>query len=202
MQITRLEYQKKDPNRVNVYVDGKFAVGLDVNAVISLGLHNGQEISSERMGELLSQSEFGKAFNLALNFLSFRPRSEWEIRTRLKLKKASNIEEVIQKLQSLGQVDDVAFAKWFVDQRRTYKPKGKRALVSELLQKGVAKKIIDQALVGDVSELQQAQALAEKKFAKKELDPEKVSRFLVSRGFDWETIKSVLGKLGQKEYND
>ena len=69
MRITKLEYQKKDPDRVNVYIDEKFAVGISANDVIKLGLYKDKEISQDELNKIIGESEFGKLFNTALNFL-------------------------------------------------------------------------------------------------------------------------------------
>ncbi len=186
MRITKLEYQKKDPNRVNVYVDDKFAVGLEANDVIKLGIFNGREISQDELNKIIGESEFGKLLNKAINFLSYRPRSEWEIRQFLKRKDsiASLQNDVIEKLKKLKLVDDEGFAKWYVEQRNTFRPKGRRMLEMELRRKGV--KIKPET---DLSETELAKrALKKKKFMEKE----KAIRFLASRGFSWETIEDVI----------
>lgn len=199
MKITQLEYQKKDPNRVNVYVDGRFAVGLNVNDVIALGLSSNQEISQEGLNKIIENSNFGKAFNAALNFLSFRPRSEFEIRQYLKRKKVEDADGVVRKLSQLGQVNDEEFARWYVGQRQAFRPKGRRAIKYELLRKGVDKKTIDKVLPKREDELTLAMLAARKK---KLADPVKLQRFLLSRGFDWETVKEVVEKLSGGEYNN
>lgn len=213
MKITRLGYQKKDPNRVNVYVDGKFAVGLNVNDVIKLGLANNQEINQEELNKIIENSNFGKAFSAVLNFLSFRPRSEFEIRQylarKMKNKKEERkkldeenreiVEKVIIKLREIGQINDEEFARWYVEQRQTFRPKGRRAVKYELLKKGVDKKIIDKVLPEGENELSLALKAARKK---KLADPVKLQRFLASRGFDWETIKEAVEKLSGGEYNN
>ncbi|MBI4099792.1 RecX family transcriptional regulator [Candidatus Microgenomates bacterium] len=185
MKITRLQYQKQDPNRVNVYVDDKFAVGLETNAVVKLGLFKGQEITQEELNKIISESDFGKKLNAALNFLSFRPRSEFEIRQFFRRKKLTDIEPVMEKLKTLGQIDDEAFAKWYVDQRQTFRPKGHRAIEMELRRKGIKAKV-----EGTLSE----EALARKALLKfrGEKSRERQQRFLASRGFDWDTIAQVL----------
>src|SRR5574340_819738 len=137
MKITKLAYQKKDPNRVNVYVDDKFAVGLEVNDIVKLGIFKGQEISAEELNKIISSSEFGKKFNTALNFISFRPRSEFQVRRLFQRKKVTNIESLIENLKQRGQINDQEFAKWFIDQRRTFRPKGRRAIEAELRHLGV-----------------------------------------------------------------
>jgi len=190
MKITKLEYQKKDPDRVNIYVDEKFATGIDVNNVVKLGLYSGQELSSEQLAKIIDESEFGKLFNTALNFLSFRPRSEWEIKQKLikKTKDEQMISGVLDKLKKIGQVDDEVFARWYVEQRQTFRPKGKRAIEVELRRKGVKVKV--------------ESSLSEEQLAKKALakfrgpkDKVRISRFLASRGFDWDTIRDILGEV-------
>ncbi|MBI3559162.1 RecX family transcriptional regulator [Candidatus Gottesmanbacteria bacterium] len=185
MKITKLEYQKKDPNRVNVYVDDKFAVGLEANDIIKLGIFSGQEISQEELNKIIGESEFGKLLNKAINFLSYRPRSEWEIRQFLKKKDPGAAQDdIIEKLKKLKLVDDETFAKWYVEQRNTFRPKSRRILEMELRRKGV--KIKPET---DLSETELAKrALGKKKFMVKE----KAIRFLASRGFSWETIEDVI----------
>ncbi len=215
MLITKLEYQKKDKGRVNVYVDEKFAVGLGANDVIKLGIFKGQEISSQQLQKIISESEFGKMFNSALNFLSYRPRSEWEVRQRLRKKQGKDAsgeasssliaslqhdDEVIDKLRAIGQIDDEAFCRWFIEQRTTFKPKGERALKYELARKGIPKEIISKVFETQekgVSDFELATRIVKKKFGDK-FDKERIQRFLASRGFDWNVIEEVV----QKVYNN
>jgi regulatory protein len=228
--ITKLEVQKKDKNRVNVFLDGKFAVSLSLDEVVSLGLQKNQEVSLEFLNKIISQSDFGKLFNFALNFLSLRPRSEYEIRDALKrkivlLEKSKGekkdfgqvVDAVIEKLKSINQVNDMEFAKWFVDQRNTFRPKGKTALFQELSRKKIARDVISSVLdeknadLGSLSQFELAMNASRKKAAVLALKiKDKQSRFeaktklqrhLASRGFDWDTIKSVVEKLLGKEYN-
>lgn len=190
MLITKLEYQKKNPNRVNVYVDDKFAVGISVNDVIKLGISKGQEISQADLTKIIETSDFGKAFAFAVNFISFRPRSEWEVRQNLKRKGFENIDEVILKLKSIELVNDEKFAEWWVTQRSTFRPKGQLAINAELAQKGVRLKI----------KLENEVDLALKAIKKKlPMEKEKVFRFLATRGFSYDTIQAVIEKLFAKE---
>ncbi|MCL4397792.1 RecX family transcriptional regulator [Patescibacteria group bacterium] len=199
MRITKLEYQKKNPERVSVYVDGKFATGLNVNDIVKLGLYNGQEISQDYLNKIIAESDFGKAFNASLNFLSFRPRSEYEIRQYLKRKKVEDIDGVVEKLRQIGQINDEQFAAWWVEQRSTFRPKGKRALEMELARKGIKVKLPkDKESEGEKAmraiqkklKLWSQEKLGEQKWR------EKIMRFLISRGFDYDTVEEVLAKLG------
>ena len=204
MIITKLEYQKRDPNRVNVFVDGNFAVGIDANEVLNLKLYANKEISQEELNNIVGQSEFGKMFNFAINFISFRPRSEYEVRFRLKRKFKDSgpgqNDDVINKLKKIKLLDDEVFAKWFVDQRNTFRPKGKRVFEQELRIKGIKPEIIKKVLSEDeTSEFEKALGLISKK---KLTDREKIIRFLGSRGFPWDIINDVIAKIGKTNYND
>lgn len=219
MKITKLEYQKKDPNRVNVYVDEKYAVGLDVNALVKLGLYKNQEISQEELNKIIGESEFGKLFNYTLNFLSYRPRSEWEIRHKLKFKSKEQqlINNVIDKLKKIGQINDVDFAKWFIDQRQAFRPTGRKRLKYELSKKGIKNKIISQTFEnnseterGILNESQLAARAVNKLANRLKLSDyskgnlfktkAKLQRFLAGRGFDWETIDEEVDKILKKGY--
>ncbi len=230
MIITKLEYQKKDKNRVNLFIDDKFAVSLSLDELVSLGLQKNQEITNDLLNKIIGQSDFGKFFNFALNFLSFRPRSEYEIREALKrkivlLERSSGekkdyretVEAVIEKLKSINQINDLEFAKWFVNQRNTFRPKGKAALQQELARKKVSREVISSVLnekndnLESLSQFELAIASCRKKAAilalkikdkKSRFEAKiKLQRHLASRGFDWETIRSVVEKLLGKEYN-
>lgn len=203
MQITKLEYQKKNPKRVNVYVDGKFAVGLGANDIIKLGIYNGQEITQQDLQKIISESEFGKLYNAALNFLSYRPRSEWEVRFKLgKKHDEKEIDAVVEKLKGIHQIDDEAFCRWFIDQRTTFRPKGERALKYELARKGISKNIIAgvfQAREEPISDFELGLRVAVKKFGEEVPSEEKprFQRFLASRGFNYDVINEVWNKVAK-----
>jgi len=199
MKISRLEYQKKDPNRVNVFVDDKFVAGISANDIIKLGLYDNKEINSQELSKIISDSEFGKLFNSAINFLSYRPRSEWEIRFKFRTENPQMLDKVIEKLKQINQINDSDFVNWFVDQRNTFRPKGKRALKYELLKKGVDRKLIDQ-IEDKSSEVELALKAVSKK-TRLLSSRDKLQRFLLSRGFEFDTVKEVVEKLLKKEYN-
>lgn len=233
MRITKLEFQKKDPNRVSVYVDEKFAVGLDSNDLISLGLYSGQEITPEQLSKIIFQGEAGKLYNASLNYLSFRPRSENETRQFLyrkthksirkkpgdssdrKVEKidteelAKIIDNVVDRLYEKKYLDDEKFAQWFLEQRTTFKPKGKIALKFELARKGVGRKVVDSVLnnVSKASEEAMAEEALQKKISRSHKiseDPrvlkQKLIQFLVSRGFGWDLASEAVAKIVKKEY--
>lgn len=134
----------------------------------------------------------------AYHFLSFRPRAEKEIRDFLKTKGATEkiSEKIINKLKKLDYLNDLEFTSWWVKQRSTFRPKGKLALKVELKQKGIADRIIENALA-QIDELKLAEKAVQKKLKiYSKLSPQnfrqKIVTFLGYRGFSWSTIKKLL----------
>lgn len=137
-------------------------------------------------------------------FLSFRDRSEKEIRDFLK-SKTDSIDEIIAKLKEQELVDDEKFAKAWVESRRRSKNKGAKAIRLELLQKGIDKEIIEQVLSRQLSVVSEEQ-IAEKALEKKSriwqnLDRmefrKKSADFLIRKGFEFEVIKQIVDKFLQ-----
>jgi regulatory protein len=136
----------------------------------------------------------------AYRFLSLRPRSEKEVADYLKKREISpsDFEKIFKILKEQKLVDDWEFAKWWIEQRETFKPKGKIALKAELKQKGIPEEIIEKALAQIDEESLAKKALAKKAKAYHGLSSEeffrKISQFLTSRGFSWQTIEKVAKK--------
>ncbi|EKD64653.1 MAG: regulatory protein RecX [uncultured bacterium] len=145
--------------------------------------------------------DFERFYNKALRFLSFRPRSEKEISDKLKTQKASPviIEKVISKLKEQKFLNDEEFAKWWIEQRTTFKPRSLRLIKLELRQKGISKEIIESRIINQESrgDLERAKELVKKRIekfrdlSKKEIY-QKLGSYLARRGFDWETIKQAI----------
>ena len=144
-------------------------------------------------------------FQKTLRFIGFRPRSQKEILFYLHKKTADEkiIAKILEDLTNLGLLDDAAFVDWWLDQRATFRPKGKRALVMELKQKGIDNNLIQKAVAEKVNEKEAAASLAEKKLRvwarlPQEICREKLVGFLERRGFNWETIKLILDEKFKK----
>lgn len=160
---------------------------------------------------------FEKLLNRTYNFLSYRPRSEKEVRDYLvkklksqksNLKPEELISSIINKLKEQKFLDDFEFTKWWIEQRSRIKPKALRVIKFELKQKGIAKELIDKILDENdaelISEYDKAIFLAKKKAKRLEGEDrqkqfEKLARFLAGKGFDWETIKEVIDQVMPKE---
>ena len=147
-KVTALRFQKHNRDRVNVYLDGQFGFGLA--AIEAAHLQVGQTLSDDDIADLKSRDEVERAYERALNFLSYRPRSEAEVRQNLRKKDVGDevIEAVVERLTRAGLLDDREFARYWVENRLQFSPRGTRALRHELRKKRVPDSVIDDALAG------------------------------------------------------
>ncbi|HZS01112.1 MAG TPA: RecX family transcriptional regulator [Chloroflexota bacterium] len=142
-RITGLESQRRrGGERVNVYVDGRFALSLD--ATIAAALRVDQEVDAATLARLTTDDERQRALNAACLFLSYRPRSTHEVETRLRQRGFSPeaIAAARQRLDRWGLLDDDAFARYWVEQRQTFRPRGATALRAELRARGVKAEVV------------------------------------------------------------
>jgi regulatory protein len=200
--ITALKPQKKNKERVNVYLDGRYTFSL--TAIEAAKLRRGQFLSDQEIEHLLERDSFQKTYDRALQFLSYRPRSEAEMRRYLQGKRVSPaIEaEVVERLTSSGLLDDQAFASYWVENRESFKPRGRHALRYELRQKGLSEEIIALALE-DIDEEDSAyRALINRARRIAPLDRgafrKKLGSFLRRRGFSYEAINAALERAWQE----
>ena len=205
--ITLLERQKNNPERVNVYLDGEFAFGL--NEMDAVTLRKGQQLTESEIDELRQKDAVVKAVDYAANLLSYRPRSTKEIRERL-LKHSFNdvvADAAIEKLLRLGYLDDRAFARFWIEDRNRFKPLGRRALSFELRNKGIEQAIIQELLEEIVDEGGGAYEAALKRVrqmrgtTKREFK-QKIGAFLQRRGFGYEAVNGALTQLIQELADD
>lgn len=202
LTVTKLEQQKKNPGRVNVYLNGEFAFG--ISRAVAPGLEEGKEISQQHINDLQTRDSIESGYQRALNFLSYRGRSEKEIRLNLQKHQVSeeHIELVLEKLRQNTFVNDLEFAREWVENRSRFKPRGKRALSSELFQKGIDQEIIDFVLE-DLDEEELALKLARKKLSKlSTLDQtafqKKMYGYLSRRGFSFGISKDIISTLWEE----
>lgn len=201
--ITAIEVQKKNPNRVNIYLDDQFAFGLSrINAA---WLKIGQQLSDERITSLQEADAREAALQKALRFLGHRARSVEEVRKNLEKHEipAGIIEETITRLEREKLIGDANFAKEWVENRSAFRPRGKRALTYELRQKGLSDAVIQEALDEEIDEealaLKTARAHARKL---KGLDwnkfREKLGGHLGRRGFGFDVIIPVTRRVWEE----
>lgn len=195
-EITALKVQKRNKDRVNVHLDGAFAFGLA--AIEAIHLRVGQTLDAEEIVELRLRDEIERAYERALNYLSYRPRSETEVRRNLRDKDVDHqaIQVVIDRLTRAGLLDEREFAAYWVDNRARFNPRGLRGLRYELRRKGVSRDIIDDALDG--FDVQAAARNAVEEGARK-LSHEaprdfrrKLKAYMARRGFSYTVTKPLV----------
>jgi regulatory protein len=199
-RITAIEPQQKNPQRVNIYLEGEFAFGLA--SIVAAWLKVGQDLGEEKIANLKAEDEREVTYQKALHFLDYRPRSSAEVRQNLLRRGISEslVEETVNRLQSAGLVNDEAFARAWVENRNTFHPLGKPALRMELRRKGLSDEIVRSVLDTQVHE--EALAFeAARKYVRRLMGLEwpefhqKLGGFLSRRGFSYTTIAPVVSEV-------
>ncbi len=211
-KVTLVEPQKKNPKRFNIFLDGVFAFGADEDLIVSYRLIPGKVIQKEDLDKLIYEAEIGKLMERMYGLFSVRQRSEKEVRSYLKnlsfkrkLKEKEEISDIIidlliERLKQKGLVNDLEFAKAWVEARRKSKQKGVKALKMELFQKGIEREIIEEVIshqASVVSEEELARQALEKKMKSwRNLSAlefkKKAYEFLMRKGFDYSVVKEVI----------
>jgi regulatory protein len=202
--ITALTGQKRNPHRVNVFVDGEYAFSLA--KIVAAWLEVGQEINEQRMATLLAEDQKEQALQQAIRLIQHRPRSQSEVRRNLEKHNfsAEVIEETLSRLVSNGLLDDRKFASLWVENRLTFRPRGQRALAYELRQLGITDPIIQETLEETLPDEEMLAYAAAQKYVRKLVNLErqdfyrKLSNFLARRGFNYETAAAVVERLWQE----
>ena len=207
LKITAISIQKRDKDRVNVSVNGKYRLSLDVFQLVDLGIKVDKEYTEEELVALEDESQFGKLYMRALEYCLMRPHSQRELRdylyrktrdTRTKegnIKKGVSValtERVFNRLQEKGYIDDEKFAGYWIENRNLRKGSSKRKLSAELSAKGVDRAIIERLLAeterDDKTELQK---IIDKKRPRYD-DDQKFMSYLARQGFSYDDIKAAL----------
>lgn len=183
--------QKRNHQRVNVYLDGEFAFGL--SRIVAAWLQVGMELSDQKITELKAADELEENYQLALKYAAYRPRTFSEmnrylVHRRVSKEVASNI---VARLQENGLLNDRDFAEKWIENRSAFRPRSKRALEYELKRRGVEPEIIHSS-IDSVEDSELAYLAAQRQARKIEISDwrefrQKMLRYLGQRGFDYET---------------
>jgi regulatory protein len=211
MRITALQTQANNQDRINLFVDDQFLLGISALIVLQMGLRVGQELSSDQLEQLRQEEALQQATNRVLNYLSFRPRSREEIRRYLHKKETPSelIDRVIQRLDELNLINDQSFTEFWVESRERSNPKGAQALKNELRMKGVKRELVDE-LISDEQDEDRALRAGRKKAALLARQPEmdfktfrtRLGPFLQRRGFTYEVITHAIHALWKEVYHE
>lgn len=200
MKITKIEFQKKNKDRLNIYVDNAFAFGLSIDVFIKHNLKKDQEVDNEYIEGILLEEENNSAINHGLKYLSFRQRSVKEMNNHLKKKgyDDSIINRTIDYLLEKNYLDDYKFAESFIKDKTYLNKYGTNKIRYDLLNKGVPKEIISKTLkYNSHEEYENALELANKKIQSyKNQDRNSIYRklgsFLQRKGYRYEIVSKVL----------
>ncbi|NCU30809.1 hypothetical protein EOL73_03715 [Candidatus Saccharibacteria bacterium] len=210
-KITNISIQARNPDRVNVSVDGKYRFSLDVYQVTDLGVRIGLEIDESKLAELEQESQYGKLYARALEYCLIRPHSQKEVKDylwkktlnqKVRNRKGEIIERqgvskqvtdrILDRLIEKKYLDDEKFAKFWIENRNIHKGTSMRKMYYELLQKGVSKSIIDTVMQNSTrDEKSELYKIITKKRSRYP-DQAKLIAYLVKQGFPYDKVRDVL----------
>ena len=205
--ITAIKVQKRDKQRVNIYVDGEFTFG--VSRIVAAWLQVGQTLTDEKISQLRSEELDEVAYRRALKIISYRNRSVSEVRQHLRKKQISDeiIDHVVYRLDQNGLLDDNQFANLWVENRNEFRPRSHRMLAIELRKKGIGEDIITQVLENTTADEELAYNAAQKQVRRyRTLDWQdfrrKLGSFLARRGFSYETVNLTVHQIWVENHSD
>ena len=202
MVVTSIEPQKKNPDRYNIFIDGKFAFGLIMEDILYFKIKEDNEISEEKYYYIKDTVLYIKAQNIALNYLGYKMRTEKEVRNKLFEKEYDEeiIDKVIDFLKNYNYVDDFKYAQNYINEVQNLNPKGSYAIKQKLKEKGISDIIIADVLEDcDLDEEEGAQRLLCKKLGERRevsfKEKKKLHDFLLRRGYSYGIIKKAFESL-------
>jgi regulatory protein len=203
MKISDIKQQVKRKDRYSIYIDGKYSFSLSENGLLRQHLKIGQDISNDEFNNLQNEAEEDKSYSRSIDLLSRRQRSEWEMRQYL-LRKTYNdevINKTIKQLYNKGYLNDLSFAKSWLESRRLLKGSSSRKIRLELMQKHIDEEIISKVLSEDeTSEVELLESIILKKRRQTRYqDNEKLVSYLSRQGFNYGDIKTALNAMQQQE---
>lgn len=200
MEITAVERNKKNKDRFSIYLDERFAFTISEDDYIGMNLYEKKDLTDEELDYIKNTLNFRDAKNAAVKYLSLKIRTENEVRLKLLEDGYDNdsIEKSIEELKSIGYINNKLYAQKFIFDRIKLKPKSKKMLKFELMNKGIDENIIEEVLDDwNVDEKVVAEGLVKRKFGKYDMKDEKVRKkiymFLRHRGYSHEVITIVIG---------
>lgn len=196
MKITSIKHQAKNPQRVSIFIDGKYGFSLSLDELLAEKLKKDDEIDDERLNKLKKLSEDGKRRMRALEWVMGRPHSVREFRDYMYRKKADSqlTDNLIEEFTGKKYLDDKAYGSWLADLRQRA-GKSDRQIRSELYAKGLSREDVEIVMQGqEAGETERLRALIDKKskLIRYQNDPQKLAKYLLSQGFSYSDIKAAL----------
>jgi regulatory protein len=210
MLITKILKVRRERNKYEVFIDDKPGLRVSESTLAKSGLYTGKALDEKVIEQIVQADARERAYQVAVNFISYRPRSSKEILDKLARKDFSHelALEVVDKLKELNLLDDLQFARMFVRDKLRGKPMGRAMLRRKLLEKGIAFQLSEGVLkeyVTEENEREAARTLVERKMKMNRsrfsaLDPlakqKRLIDYLLSRGFSHDvatkTVRSII----------
>lgn len=208
MQVTSISLTK-NKKRYNIFVDEQFALSIGPNILTKHNIYKGKSVSEKELVDLKNKDFEDRYYQKILSLILRRPRSEFEIIQYLRRKLEDNfdarkIHKIIRKLKKQKHIDDKKFAKWWINNRKSFKPRGKHAIISELKRKRVSNSIIKEAFeesrFSTKIETKLAKKILGKRLKSKDIkklsfnEINKLKAFLARKGFSFDIINKILKK--------
>ena len=200
MKVTRITQQEKQRDRYSIFIDDKYAFSLSEGALLESKLAVGQELDKAALKQWKQVSADDKIYNQALRYAAVRLRSTWEMEQYLRRKDASPplVEIILNKLSIIDLLNDEAFARAWIANRRLLRPTSTRKLQQELRVKRVADEVIEAVLseeaTGDDLTALREVVVKKRNLPKYRADPMKLMNYLARQGFSYGDIKDVLAE--------
>lgn len=196
--ITKIEAQKRARGRVNVYVDGEFAVALEAVTAKSEGLEVGTETTAETLARIAGESECESALRRAFGYVAKRMRTESEVEKYLRGKMYSDraVSSAVSKLKGYGYIDDGEFVRSYVEAKGG--TRGKLRIKRDLALLGADERMVEEAVCSLGDQREAAARAAEKYLRLRPYDYRKLCAHLSSKGFEWEDIRAAVRGLGKE----
>jgi regulatory protein len=201
-KITSIKQQKKNPERVSVFVDGKYTFSLSLDELVTHKLKNNQELDEVDIKKFKKISEDGKMKARALNWILGRPHSTREFRNYMFRKKADKdlAEQLAEEFTNKNYLNDTKFAEWFTELKQRA-GKSDRQIRAELFKKGISRQIIEEIMEEQGGrEQERLQMLIAKKLksSRYRQDPLKLKQYLARQGFGYQEIEQALKEQTQQ----
>ncbi len=209
-KITKIEYQKKNKERFNIYIDDEYGFSVDISILIKYSLKKGMELDDALVDDILSSEEKISVYNYGISVLSRYAKSECELRLKMKNKgfEPQLIDNAISTLKERKYLDDERYCEMFINDKINISKHGVRKIKEALYYKGIDKEIIEEKIknISAESEEERAFILGEIKLLNiKENDNRKkmakLSNYLIGKGFEYETVNKTVRKLLNTDYD-
>ncbi|MDI9495913.1 MAG: RecX family transcriptional regulator [Bacillota bacterium] len=210
-EITKIEYQKNNKERFNIYLNDEYGFSVDISIMIDYSLKKGMVLDDGLIEDILRAEEKISVYNYGISVLSRCARTEYELRLKMQIKgfEPILIDRAISALKDHKYIDDEKYCEMYIRDKINLSNYGVRKIKEALYQKGIAKEIIEEKIkiITPESEEERAYILGEKKLSNiRENDTRKkmakLSNYLIGRGFEYDTVNKTVRKLINTDFDD